>query len=394
MSSQKSSEFLDNPFVLAPMAGITDMPFRRLIRKFGAGCVISEFVSSHAVLHKNPRTERYLAFHEDERKVAIQLFGGDEAVLVEAAKIIEDRGVDFIDLNLGCPVPKVTKKGGGSAWLNHPIELGKVLALLVKNLKIPLTIKIRTGWTSDSINAHEICRIAYEEGVHWVAIHGRTRAQGYAGQADWDYIEEVAERASLPVLGNGDVVSGLQAAARYLNGHCAGVMIGRGALKNPWIFDEANVALKKLLDLDEVKRKELIDYVLRSQSLPSSGNVSDKKDYYTKKVKKLQPKPVSFMADWVHIRSDRNAHELMNMHLEFLREAYSEERVRLHFRKFLAWYSAGYPGSHEFRKYIFNNDSFDDIYAKAIEFFEMVKSLGKGGDQLRQADPVLMKGHG
>ena len=122
---------MDNPFVLAPMAGITDMPFRRLMKRMGAGCVISEFVSSHMVAYKNPRKERYLAFHEEERPVGIQLFGGEEEVLVEAAKIIEARGVDFLDLNLGCPVPKVTKKGGGSAWLCNPVELGKLLVKLV-----------------------------------------------------------------------------------------------------------------------------------------------------------------------------------------------------------------------------------------------------------------------
>lgn len=386
---------MNNPFILAPMAGITDMPFRRLLKKLGAGCVISEFVSAHAVVHNSPKNERYMAIHQDEKPVVgIQLFGGDEDVLVEAAKKTQDRGVDFIDLNLGCPVPKVTKKGGGSAWLCHPVDLGKLLGRMVKELDVPLTIKIRTGWDSESINAKEIVRIAAEEGVHWVAIHGRTRAQGYSGVANWDFIKELSAESPIPIIGNGDIISGAQATARLIQSGCHGVMIGRGALKNPWIFMEAVEALEKIENLDEEQKLALAASVLNEQKLPESGSIPPGKDYYQKKVKKMQPVPVNFVADWVRIRSDRDARALMDLHLGYLRDFYPEQRVQLAFRKFLAWYSAGYPGSHQFRKYIFTTKVFQDVISKAEEFFESVKSLGSNSDQMRDAEPVFMKGHG
>ncbi len=386
-------QLLDNPFVLAPMAGITDMPFRRLMKKMGAGCVISEFVSAHAIKSRSPRNERYLAFHEDERPVGIQLFGGDEVILAEAAKVLEGRGVDFVDLNLGCPVPKVTKKGGGSAWLCHPVELGKMLAQVKAAIQVPLTIKIRTGWDHNSINVKEVLRIAKEEGVHWVAIHGRTRAQGYAGHADWSLIKEAALSQDLPVIGNGDIVSGPLAAARHLESEGRGVMIGRGALKNPWIFQEAVEALEKLEKLSDENRIELCESVIKHHRLPPAGDLPEGKYYYERQVKKLQPLPVSFTAEWIRIRADRDAAALVNLHLSLLRESYPEERVRFGFRKFLAWYAAGYPGAHNFRKFIFTHENFDEILEKTLEFFDSVKRLATN-DEDRDALPVLMSGHG
>ena len=385
---------MDNPFVLAPMAGITDMPFRRLMKRMGAGCVISEFVSSHMVAYKNPRKERYLAFHEEERPVGIQLFGGEEEVLVEAAKIIEARGVDFLDLNLGCPVPKVTKKGGGSAWLCNPVELGKLLVKLVDALSIPVTIKIRTGWDHSQINAQEIIRIAYESGVHWVAVHGRTRAQGYSGLADWDLMRELGQGAPLPLIGNGDIISGPLAAARLEQSGLDGVMIGRGALKNPWIFQEAVEAHRQLSEWKKEQKDDFVQQTLKLHRLPSAGDVPEGKNYYQKKVKKLQPVPVNFVADWVKIRADRDAKSLIETHLELLFETYPEVRAHLAFRKFLAWYSAGYPGSHQFRKAIFTTQDFKEVKERALNFFESVKQMGEKADEGREPEPVLMKGHG
>jgi len=386
----------DNPFVLAPMAGITDMPIRRLIKKMGAGVVVSEFVSAHAIIHKKlpEKVERYLQYHEDERPVGIQIFGGDENVLAEAARVLEGRGLDFVDINLGCPVPKVTKKRGGSAWLCYPTELGKMLATVRAAIKIPLTIKIRTGWDSSSINADEIVRIANEEGVHSVAIHGRTRAQGYAGHADWNYIRKISDGAAIPIIGNGDIVSGPIAAARMHLSGCSSVMIGRGALKNPWIFKEAVEAWDAFQKLDFEQREALALATLEHHKLPVAGEVPDGKTYYERKVKKLQPLPVAFTADWIRIRADRNAMQMIETHLGLLREVYAEERVKFAFRKFLAWYSAGYPGAHQFRKFIFNHDNFEDVISRAFEFFESVKQLGTKGDELREEEPVLMSGHG
>jgi len=383
-----------NPFILAPMAGITDMPFRRLMSKLGVGCVISEFVSAHALIQSQKKRDRYLSYHDDERPVGIQLFGDTAEALAEASKIVEATGVDFVDINMGCPVPKVTKKGGGSAWLSRPEELGAMLAQVKSAINIPLTIKIRTGWDSQSINAKEVVHIAAEEGVEWVAIHGRTRTQGYSGHADWAMIREVAESAKIPIIGNGDIVSGPLAAARLIESGCAGVMIGRGALKNPWIFMEAVEALEKLEALDDEAVKILCAQVIDHHRLPPAGEVPAGRHYYERKVKKLQPMPVNFTAEWIRIRADRNARDLIDTHLGYLYDHYPEERVKFGFRKFLAWYSAGYPGASAFRKFLFTTEDFDQLIDRALEFFESVKQLGKGSDDVRDAEPVLMSGHG
>lgn len=384
-----------NPFVLAPMAGITDMPFRRLMKRLGAGTVISEFVSAHAVVQKGTaRTNRYLAYHEEERPVGIQLFGGDDDILAEAAKIVQGKGVDFVDINLGCPVPKVTKKGGGSAWLCRSNELGAMLRTVKSAITVPLTIKIRTGWDDSTKNAAEIVRIAREEGIDAVAIHGRTRAQGYAGHADWGFIREINAGAQLPIIGNGDILSGPLAAARLHESGCGGVMIGRGALKNPWIFREAVEAMEAAAKLSEESRQDLFADVIAHHRVPPAGGVPEGKHYYEKKVKRLQPLPVSYTAEFIRIRADRDARSLIDLHLGLLREAYPEERVRLAFRKFLAWYAAGYPGASQFRKMIFTTDDFPAVIERSLEFFDSVKSLNVKGDEDRDAEPVLMSGHG
>ena len=376
------------------MAGITDMPFRRLMKHLGAGGVISEFVSAHAIVHGGPRVERYLKYHEDERPVGIQIFGGDDEVLAEASKRLEGLGLDFVDINMGCPVPKVTRKGGGSAWMCQPVELGKMLATVKAGIKIPLTIKIRTGWDAQSINAKEIIRIASEEGVAMVAVHGRTRAQGYAGLADWDFLREIVQTSPIPVIANGDIVSGPLAVARLDQSGAQGVMIGRGALKNPWIFKEAVEAHEAAQKLDCESRQELVTATLAHHRLPPAGEVPVGKTYYERKVKKMQPLPVSFTAEWIRIRADRDAAQLVNHHLGLLRETYPEERVMFAFRKFLAWYSAGYPGSHNFRKFIFNHENFTDVIDRSLEFFDSVKQLGSKAEEMREEAPVLMSGHG
>lgn len=384
----------ENPFILAPMAGITDMPFRRLMRKMGTGAVISEFVSAHAVKNKAPSLKKYLAYHEDERPVGIQLFGGDDEILAEAAKIVEGVGVDFVDINMGCPVPKVTKKGGGSAWLCHPGDLGKMLALVKSSIQIPLTIKIRTGWDNDTKNALEIVKIAYNEGVSAVAIHGRTRQQGYSGQPDWDFIAEIASESKVPIIGNGDIITGPLAAARLRTSGCAAVMIGRGALKNPWIFQESVEALAMADALSPAEQANLFATVLKKHEMADTGTLPSGKDYYQRKVKKLQPVPTAYVSDWVKIRADRNAQELIDLHLSLLRETYPETRAEFAFRKFLAWYAAGYPGAKEFRKFVFTTEDFPHIIARTVEFFEGVKQLGTKADDIRENDPLFASGHG
>lgn len=382
-----------NPFVLAPMAGITDMPFRRLMKRLGAGCVISEFVSAHGIVNGGPKVKRYLSYHEEERPVGIQLFGGEPEILAEAAKIIADSGVDFVDINMGCPVPKVTRKGGGSAWLCRTNELGAMFRTVKSAINIPISIKIRVGWDQETKNALEICRIAREEGYAAVAVHGRTRAQGYAGLADWDFIQNLQQEAGIPIIGNGDIVSGPMAAARLITSGCPAVMIGRGALKNPWIFREGLEALERVSALPEGERLAVAQASLERQRPPSAGEIPEGKHYYERKVKRLQPAPVSFVADWVRIRADRDAAALVREHLSLLQEVYPEVKAKLALRKFLAWYAAGYPNAHAFRKFIFTHDELDVILERAYEFFESVKALGVNDEQ-RDADPVLMSGHG
>ena len=193
---------VDHPFLLAPMAGITNSPFRRLMRKMGSSIVISELISANGYHHGSEKTIQMFNFHDDERSVGIQIFSEYPENLCAAAQYVEKTGADFVDLNLGCPVPKVVKKGAGSAMCRDPIGLGKVLKKIKSSIRIPLTIKIRTGWDSESINAHEVVRVAAESGVSWVAVHGRTRAQGYQGEADWDYIGEVKAKSTIPIIIN------------------------------------------------------------------------------------------------------------------------------------------------------------------------------------------------
>lgn len=376
------------------MAGITDMPFRRLIKQLGAGAVISEFVSAHAVVLKVKRTEQYLAYHPTESPVGIQIFGHDPEVLAEAAVIVQDRGVDFVDINLGCPVPKVTRKGGGSAWMMYPTELGAMLKKVKSRLSVPLTIKIRLGWDEKNKNAKEILKIARESGVEWVAIHGRTRAQGYSGQSDWNLIRELASEKIIRLIGNGDLVSGPLAMARLYESGCDGVMIARGALKNPWIFQEAVEADRFYQSLGPDEQNAFIAAVFQHHQVPAAGFVPEGKDAYQRKVKQMQPKPVDYTAQFVRLRADRDVVWLVNQHLEYLRELYPETRATFNIRKFLAWYAAGYPGAHEFRKYLFTHESLEDILAKTYEFFEGVKALGARADQVREEDPLFSSGHG
>src|SRR5262245_15684821 len=227
------------PFVLAPMAAITDRPFRSFMREMGCGVVVSELVSATGLKYSSEKTLKLMEFDEVQHPVGIQLFGEELDHLSEAAKKVEQLGADFVDLNFGCPVPKVVKKGAGAACLRDPARLAEILRTVKSAITIPLTIKIRTGWDEGSRNALEIANIAYNEGVHWVAIHGRTRAQAYTGFADWDFISEVKEKAKLPILGNGDIQSAAQANSRLQQSGCDGVLIGRGCLKNPWIFEES-----------------------------------------------------------------------------------------------------------------------------------------------------------
>jgi len=331
---------LEHPFILAPMAGITNSPFRRLMRRLKSSMVVSELVSANGIEYAGARTLDLLRYHEEERVVGLQIFGEDTDLLCKASQHIEKAGADFVDLNLGCPVPKVVKKGAGSAMCRDPISLGKTLEAMVKSVKIPVTIKIRTGWDTGSKNAIEVVRAAADAGVRWVAIHGRTRAQGYSGLADWDFIGDIKAKSPIPIIGNGDLTTAEIAVERYKTYGVDAVLIGRGALRNPFIFEQSLAVWRgESFQLPEAER-----YV-----------------------------------------------QLMNEQQAMLHEIYNPRMAMIHARKFLAWYSAGFPGCHEFRSKVFSIPEPEALWQEARIFFE--KST-KERDLKFLSQPFLMGGHG
>ena len=229
---------LENPYILAPMAGVTDLPFRLLCKEQGAGLLCMEMVSAKAIQYNNKNTKALLEIHPEEQPVSLQLFGSDPDVISEIAKQIEELPFAILDINMGCPVPKIVRNGEGSALMKNPKLVYEIVSKTAKAIQKPVTVKIRKGFDEDSINAVEIAKIIEDAGGAAVAVHGRTREQYYSGKADWDIIRQVKEAVSIPVIGNGDVVSGESAIAMMEQTGCDGVMIGRGAQGNPWIFSE------------------------------------------------------------------------------------------------------------------------------------------------------------
>lgn len=320
------------------MAGITDMPFRKYMKRLGAGVVVSELVSAHGINYKSEKTFLLTKYHESERPIGIQLFGETPEAIAEAAKIMEQTGVDFIDLNFGCPVKKVVCKGAGSALLKDLTQLRKVLGVVRSSIKIPLTIKIRTGWDHNSKNAHEVCQIAYDEGVTWVAIHGRTRSQAYEGLSDWDYIADVKAKSNIAIIGNGDITSAQEAVERLNGSSCDAVMIGRGCLKSPWIFKEA-------------------------EELLAGRSSLAKKSFYQL---------------------------LMELSAEYSQSG-DEKYQAVQLKKFSSWYSAGFPGSAHFRKNIFAKTNLIETKEEIKKYF---LTIDENGLRENSDDLLIKSGHG
>ena len=229
---------LKNRYILGPMAGVTDLPFRLLCKEQGAGLLCMEMVSAKAIFYNNKNTESLLTIHPEELPVSLQFFGSDPKIMGEMAKRIEERPFAILDINMGCPVPKVVKNGEGSALMKEPKLVYDIVSSIVKAIEKPVTVKIRKGFDDEHVNAVEIAKIIEEAGASAVAVHGRTREQYYSGKADWDIIRQVKEAVSVPVIGSGDVTSPQKAEEMVRMTGCDGIMIARGAQGNPWIFSE------------------------------------------------------------------------------------------------------------------------------------------------------------
>ena len=260
---------LENNLILAPMAGVTDLPYRLICRSMGCGMVVTEMVSAKAILYKNKNTKTLLEVLPQERPAAVQLFGSDPDILGEIAAQIEDGPYDMIDINMGCPVPKIVGNGEGSALMREPKKVEQILSSMVRHVKKPVTVKFRKGFNDTSVNAVEIAKIAESCGVAAVAVHGRTREQYYSGKADWEIIRQVKEAVKIPVIGNGDVFQPEDAEAMLKQTGCDGVMIGRGAKGNPWIFSRTQHYLETGEILPGPSVAEIRDMILHHGSLLS-----------------------------------------------------------------------------------------------------------------------------
>ncbi len=254
---------LDNNVILAPMAGVTDLPFRLLCREQGCGMVVTEMVSAKAILYKNKNTKELLTVRSEERPAAVQLFGSDPEIMAEIAAQIEDGPYDVIDVNMGCPVPKIVNNGEGSALMKDPKRAEAVLSAMVRAVKKPVTVKFRKGFNDESVNAVEFAKMAESCGVAAVAVHGRTREQYYSGTADWDIIRRVKEAVKIPVIGNGDVFTPEDAGRLLEQTGCDGIMVARGAKGNPWIFHRINHYLETGEALPGPSVQEIREMILR-----------------------------------------------------------------------------------------------------------------------------------
>ena len=302
---------LDNPVILAPMAGVTDLPFRLLCKEQGAGLLCMEMVSAKAIYYNNKNTEALMEIRPEECPVSLQLFGSDPDIMAEMAKRIEERPFAILDINMGCPVPKVVNNGEGSALMKNPKLVEEIVSKVSRAISKPVTIKIRRGFDDNHLNAVEIAKIAENAGAAAVAVHGRTREQYYSGKADWECIRAVKEAVKIPVIGNGDITDAHAAKAMFEQTGCDGVMIGRGSQGNPWIF------------------REVVQYL-------QTGEIPDRPT----------------MAE---------VRKVVERHAALQLEIKGEYTGVREMRKHLAWYTTGYPNSAKFRQMVNCMETMEDL---------------------------------
>ncbi len=254
---------IENNIFLAPMAGITDMAFRLICKEFGCGLVYTEMISAKGIYYKNENTTKLIKTDKKEKPIAMQIFGKDPDIMADSSAWLEKQGADIIDINMGCPTPKIVNNGDGSALMRNPKLLGNIIKSVVNAVNIPVTVKIRKGWDDNSINAIEISKIAEESGAKAISIHGRTRQQFYSGEADWDIVKRIKEKLAIPVIGNGDIFTPEDAKRFLEKTNCDGIMIGRGARGNPWIFQRTLEYIKKNEILPNPSTKERINIIIK-----------------------------------------------------------------------------------------------------------------------------------
>lgn len=313
---------IETPLILGPMAGVTDLPFRVLCKEQGAGLVYTEMVSAKAILYHNRNTEKLMETDPSEHPVSLQLFGNEPETMAEAAAEIEELPFEILDINMGCPVPKVVNNGEGSALMKNPDLAADIVRAVVRRIHKPVTVKIRKGFDTEHVNAPELARRLEDAGASAIAVHGRTRSQYYAGHADWDIIRRVKEAVSIPVIGNGDVDCPKAAEEMFDETGADGVMIARGAEGNPWIFSQ----IKEYLE---------------------NGTIPQK-------------------------RSGREVYDMIFRQMEMMIQCKGENAGIREMRKHIAWYTAGYPNSAVLRKKI--NDSTDLNEIRELLYHTLVKA--------------------